>query len=107
VVFTKVEKQAEFPGGQEAWKTFLIKNIDQTTTEKDKWLPGKYAVIVKFLVDKDGSVKEISTVNYKGSKTAEQCIALMKKSPKWLPAKQNGHIVASYRQQPITFIVER
>ena len=33
--------------------------------------------------------------------------AVLKLSPKWIPAKQNGHLVRAYRKQPITFVVPK
>jgi len=31
---------------------------------------------------------------------------LIKAGPKWVPAKQNGHIVRAYVQQPVTFQIQ-
>ena len=54
---------------------------------------------------KDGTLSDFSTETYPNSKTAKHCIDIIKNGPKWLPAKQNGHIVAAYRKQPITFVI--
>jgi protein TonB len=62
--------------------------------------------MVKFIVDKDGSLREITTENYKGTKTAQACIELIKNGPKWIPAMQIGIAVNSYKKQPITFVVQ-
>jgi N-acetylmuramoyl-L-alanine amidase len=105
IVFNQVEHDPEFPGGTEAWKKFLQKYLDSSIPVKEKWKPGMYRLVIKFIVEKDGSLSDISTENYVGSKTALSCINLMKNGPKWKPALQNGHIVAAYRKQPITFLV--
>jgi N-acetylmuramoyl-L-alanine amidase len=106
VLFTKVENEAEFIGGKDAWIKYLQKNLNASIPVSENWKPGKYVVLVKFIVEKDGSLTEVTTENYKKSKTAAACISLLKNSPKWKPAIQNGNIVASYKIQPITFIVE-
>jgi N-acetylmuramoyl-L-alanine amidase len=104
-VFSKAEKDPEFLGGPEAWKKYLMKNLNATVPVKENWKAGVYKVIVKFIVEKDGSLSNVSTENYVGTKSAEHCINLVKHGPKWKPAMQNGHIVAAYRKQPITFVV--
>ncbi len=38
----------------------------------------------------------------KGTQLAKMAVNAVKNGPKWIPASQNGHTVASYRLQPIT-----
>jgi N-acetylmuramoyl-L-alanine amidase len=106
-IFTKTEREPEFLGGSEEWKKYLMRNLDASIAVKENWKAGVYKVIVKFIVEKDGSISNVSTENYVGSKSAEHCINLVKHGPKWKPARQNGHMVAAYRKQPITFIVSQ
>jgi periplasmic protein TonB len=35
-----------------------------------------------------------------------EVIRMIKRSPKWIPAQQEGRFVNAYRQQPVTFVVE-
>ncbi|MBL0359055.1 MAG: N-acetylmuramoyl-L-alanine amidase [Chitinophagaceae bacterium] len=105
-IFTQVENEADFIGGREAWIKYLTSNLDGTIPVKEGWKPGKYNVIVEFIVDKEGNISEVKTANYQGTKTAAHCINLIQKGPKWKPAIQNDHPVKAYRKQPITFIVE-
>lgn len=104
-IFVKVQQEPEFPGGKDAWAGYLRKNLDPASPINEGWKPGTYKVIVQFIVDKDGSLRDITTTNYQNSKTAKQCIELIKKGPKWIPAMQNGKNVSAYRKQPITFVV--
>lgn len=104
-IFIQVEKEPEFIGGSEEWKKYLMRNLDASVAVKENWKAGVHKVIVKFIVEKDGSISNVSTENYVGSKSAEHCINLVKLGPKWKPAMQNGHIVAAYRKQPITFVL--
>jgi N-acetylmuramoyl-L-alanine amidase len=104
-VFTLVQKEAEFPGGAEAWKSYLRKNLDAKIPLKEGWPAGKHTVIVRFIVNRNGTVKEVVTENYKGTKTAQACIELITSTPSWIPAQQNGKTVASYKKQPVTFVI--
>ncbi len=105
-IFTKVEIEAEFPGGVEAWKRYLQSRLDNKMPKEDGWKKGTYSLVVRFIVRKDGSVAEVVAENYAGSKTAQMSVNLIKNGPKWKPARQNGLVVAAYKKQPITFVVD-
>lgn len=104
-IFTKTEKAPAFPGGDSAWTKYLIKNLNANIPVQEGWKPGVYKIVVSFIVRTDGSIADIRTNDYIGSRTSEHCIDLIRKGPKWIPALQNGHAVNSYRKQPITFMV--
>ena len=38
----------------------------------------------------------------KDTRLAMLAVDAIKKGPKWIPATQNDHVVASYRLQPVT-----
>lgn len=106
ITFTKVEQNPQFTGGQEAWKKFLRANLKPNTPIDEGWSGGKFTIIVKFIVHTDGTVFDVTTENYKGSKTALHCIDVIKNAPKWQSAVQNGRKVNAYKKQPITFLIE-
>jgi protein TonB len=59
-------------------------------------------VVVQFIVDKDGTISNISAVS--GPELLQEAATeVIKKSPNWTPASQNGRKVKSYKKQPITF----
>ena len=105
IIFTKVETEPDFPGGREAWQDYLVKNLDAGMPVDEGWKPGVYKIVVQFIVDVEGNVSDVKTTDHPGSKTAQQCINLIKNGPKWVPAMQNGKNVKAYRKQPITFVV--
>ena len=106
LVFTKAEVSPMFTGGDEAWRKYLEKNLDPRVPMNEGWKAGKYTVIVKFIVRMDGTVSDVGTENYKGSKTSKHCISIIQHVPKWQPAIQNGKKVNAYKKQPITFVIE-
>ena len=104
-MFVNLENEAEFPGGAAAWGNYLRMNLNANMPVDERWKTGTYKVMVRFIVAKDGTVSDVITENYAGSKTAEMCVDIIKKGPKWLPGKQNDLVVTSYKKQPITFVV--
>ena len=102
--FTKVEQDGTFPGGQAAWIKYIsniLKNNINSMTPKDQG-----TCRVRFIVEKDGSISNIETLSMQGTKLADIAVEAIKNGPKWNPAVQNGHIVRSYHEQPITFVMK-
>ena len=105
-IFTMAENNPTFPGGDSAWKRYLMQNLRSDMPLTEGWKAGVYKIVVSFIVKKDGSITDVKTDDYPSSKTAEQCVNMIKNGPKWVPAIQNGHIVNCYKKQPITFVIE-
>ena len=106
IIFTKTEVAPSFTGGDDEWRKYLMKNLNPDIPVTEGWKAGTYTIIVQFIVHIDGRVSDVTTTNYQNSKTAQYCIDLIKQSPNWKPAIQNGRPVNAYRKQPITFVVE-
>jgi Gram-negative bacterial tonB protein. len=100
-VFSKVEVEASFPGGDAAWNKYIangmkngdfdnFKNKDQGTCR------------VRFIVGKDGYVNNVQAITMKKTRLAKLAVEIIENSPGWKPAMQNGKAVNAYREQPIT-----
>ena len=61
-------------------------------------------VIVAFVVEKDGSLTDIKVLRDIGFGTGKEAIRVLKLSPKWIPGQQNGHVVRSNNQLPISVV---
>lgn len=105
-IFTTVEREAEFPGGNAAWARYVQKNLDGFNPGENGAAPGKYQVMVRFVVSKDGSISDVQAKTNYGYGMEEQAVKCIKKGPNWKPALQNGNNVNAYRRQPISFMVE-
>ena len=105
-IFTKVENESKFPGGEPAWRRFLAKNLDPGIPVDNGAPEGIYKVIVKFIVNKDGTISNVQAETKHGFGMDSAAVEVIKKVPKWDPAIQNGNIVTAYKKQPITFIVQ-
>ena len=104
-VFIKTEKPAEFPGGQTAWQEFLKKNLNSDVGILMGAPAGTYMVIVRFVIGKNGALRNFAAETKFGYGMEIEAIRVIKESPKWIPAFQNGHPVNSYLRQPITYVV--
>ena len=104
-VFTKVEIEASFPGGDGGWARYVKRAIESNIDElTDAGQSGTCRV--RFIVSKDGSVSNVEALTMKGSKLAEIAVNAIRKGPKWTPAQQNGRHVNAYREQPVTFTIQ-
>lgn len=106
VVFSKVEIDAAFPGGDMAWMKYLQKNLNPDIPVENGAPAGLYTVVVKFIVSKDGNVSNIQPENNCGYGIEKEAVRVIQNSGKWQPAIQNGRAVNAYRRQPVTFLVE-
>lgn len=102
----KVEVEAEFPGGVDAWRRFLERNLHPDVPIDNNAAPGRYTVYLQFIVDKEGRVSDIKALTAHGFGMEEEAMRVLRKATKWNPANQNGRAVKAYRKQPITFVVE-
>jgi periplasmic protein TonB len=108
-VFTKVEQEAKFPGGVDGWRQFLERNLNANVAANDGARPGNYTVKLQFIVDKEGNISNVQAVDV--PKACPSCgpegVKVIRKSPKWIPAMQNGKQVTYQAVQFITFQVAR
>lgn len=105
-LFSREEREASFTGGQPAWIRYLQKNLNANTPVDHGAPEGKYQVIVKFIVAKDGSISDVRAETKWGYGMEKEVIRIIEKGPAWTPAIQFGRRVNAYRRQPVTFIVE-
>ncbi len=102
--FIPIEKEAEFPGGSEAWARFLNKTLRYPDQAMSIDIQG--TVTVQFVVDVDGSVSDVRVVSGpEEGGLREEAVRVIRKSGKWVPALQNGRYVKAYRLQPVVFKV--
>jgi periplasmic protein TonB len=104
--FSVVEVEAEFPGGLREWSKFLQKNLNANVPVDNRALKGKYMVIVRFIVDKEGKISDIIAQTNYGYGMEKEVMRVIALGPNWIPAMQNGKIVKSYKRQPVTFLID-
>jgi len=104
-IFTVVQNPAEFPGGLPAWAKYLERNLNRDLPVENGAPPGKYTVVVSFIVDKNGGISDVVAENDPGYGTKSEAVRVITKGPKWKAAVQNGRNVIYRHKQSITFQV--
>ncbi|WP_190277238.1 energy transducer TonB [Taibaiella lutea] len=105
-IFYSVEHSAEFPGGMEALQKFLNSHLKYPVGAREDGLAGR--AIVQFVVDRDGSIKDIVLVrDVPNSGFGKEAVRLVNSMPKWKPGTQNGQPVRMYYTMPVTFKLDR
>ena len=100
-IFVAVEQPAEFKGGQAALMKWLSNNIRYPEAAQQNNVQGR--VIVKFVVEKDGSIGSPTIVKGVDRDLDQEALRVVRKMPKWQPGKNNGQPVRSYFNLPVTF----
>lgn len=100
-VFVKVEMPAEFPGGIDAWRRYLERNLQYPDAAVSDETQG--VVRVQFVIDTEGNVSDVVALNDPGNGLAEEAIRIIARGPKWIPAEQNNRKVKYRHSQPIIF----
>ncbi len=103
-IFTVVEEQPGYPGGEEARIKFLQDNIKYPEEAKELGIQGK--VFVTFVVEVDGSITDVRVLRGIGGGCDEEAIRVVKAMPKWVPGKQRGVPVRVQFNLPIKFTLQ-
>ena len=100
-VFEAVEQDPQFPGGTAALVEWLVKNLVYPPIAAENGVQG--TVSVRFVVKKDGSVGEVQVLRGKDPELDKEAIRVVKKLPKFIPGKMNGHAVNVWFTLPVRF----
>ena len=103
-IFTVVEEQPGYPGGDEARIKFLQENTKYPEEAKELGVQGK--VFVTFVVEVDGSITDVRVLRGIGAGCDEEAIRVVKSMPRWVPGKQRGQPVRVQFNLPIKFTLQ-
>lgn len=100
-VYENVEVMPEYPGGMDSLIAFLGSNISYPDEAKKQGIEGK--VFVDFVIDKEGSVREVSAKNKIGYGCDEEAVRVISLMPEWKPGYKDGKAVNVSYTIPISF----
>jgi periplasmic protein TonB len=103
VIFTVVEDQPSFPGGDEARMRFLQENLRYPTMAREAGIQG--TVFVTFVVERDGSVTDVRVLRGIGGGLDEEAVRVVRMMPRWNPGRQRGQAVRVQFNMPIRFVL--
>ena len=101
-IFAVVEQMPEFPnGGMAGLMQYLSQNIRYPEAAKKAGTQGR--VTVQFVVEKDGSISNISILRGVEPDLDKEAVRVISEMPKWKPAMQRGETVRVRYTVPVMF----
>lgn len=97
-----VQEPASFPGGNKALLRFMENNI-RDPRDGGEGQAETVRVQVKFVVGKDGQPGDFNVIGSGGEKFDKEVLRVLKKMPKWKPARQHNQEVAMFFIMPVSF----
>ena len=105
-VLTFVEEDAEYPGGYPAMMKYIQDHLNYPPSAIELGIQGK--VTLKFVVEKNGQVSNVSVV--RGIPGCAECdkeaVKVVSNMPNWKSAKNAGKQVRQWNTLPISFALE-
>lgn len=96
-----IEQEAQFPGGSNELTRFIVSNIKYPYSARETESEG--LVVAKFIIQKNGSAENIQIVSGLNYACDNEVLKVIKKMPKWIPAKQNGQSICTSFILPVRF----
>jgi len=100
-IFTIVENQPQFPGGQVALNSYISSNLQYPENARKNGIEG--TVYATFVVEEDGSISNIRILKGLDSECDEEVIRVLSNMPKWKPGTQRGKTVRVQFNIPVRF----
>lgn len=103
--FVKVDKQAEFQGGDiETFREWVQKNLVYPPDAIKEGIFGK--VTVQFAVDENGKLSAVKIIRGVHPSLDNETIRVLKSSPDWVPAQTEGKNVKQQFVMPVVFALQ-
>lgn len=100
------DQEPEFSkGGLEGFFQYMTKNIRYPKEAKRAGIQGK--VVVKFLIEKDGTVNHVRVWRSADPDLDQEAVRLISAMPKWKPAQLNGEPVIVEYTVPVFFRINQ
>ncbi|MBP5516090.1 MAG: energy transducer TonB [Bacteroidales bacterium] len=93
-----------FPGGETALYKYLGSNIKYPELARNNNITG--TVVVKFVVEKDGRVSNVSVLRDIGGGCGKEAMRVVGSMPKWTAGEKKGKKVRSFFTLPVQFELE-
>jgi TonB family protein len=91
-----------FQGGDRtAFQSWVMMNVRYPKIAAENGITGR--VMVQFVVERDGSVSNITVLQSPDRSLSEEAVRVISSSPKWTPGTQRGHLARVKFIVPIDF----
>jgi TonB family protein len=102
--YNVVTEMPSYPGGDEARNKFIAENIVYPVMARENNIQG--TVYTTFIIEPDGTLKDIRVFQGIGGGCDEECIRVIKLMPKWNPGKLDGKAVRVQFNLTIKFTLQ-
>lgn len=100
-VYEAVEQMPQFPGGDAELLKYVASHILYPENAAKNNIQGR--VVVKFIIEADGSVSDVTILRGKDPELDQEAIRVVKTLPAFTPGKMNGQPVAVWYTFPVNF----
>ena len=104
-VFTIVEKNPEYPGGEAALMKYIMDNIIYPTIAIENGISGR--VFCEFVVNADGTVTDVQVTRAFNQYLDREAIRVLRTLPRFKPGEQRGKPVRVKYSVPVVFKLEQ
>ncbi|MCC7454441.1 MAG: energy transducer TonB [Crocinitomix sp.] len=101
IIYESVAIEPSFPGGDAEFANFIKSNIVYPELASEMGEQG--IVYVKFVVNRDGSIEQVSIRQSVTESLDKEAMRVVKKMPNWIPGEQGGKKVRVSYTLPISF----
>lgn len=96
--------EAEFPGGYEEWKKYLLSELKYPEISLEMGNQG--IVYVTFVIEIDGSVSDVKVLKGVSFDIDREAKRVIRNSPKWIPGRIAKSNVRTRLSIPINFVLQ-
>ncbi len=100
-----VDQMPEFPGGVGARMQYIAQNVKYPEEARRKGQQGN--VVVKFTVEKDGSITNSHIVRSISPLLDAEALRVINAMPKWIPGRHHGKAVSVGYVLPVSFVLQK
>lgn len=100
-IYEKPDKIAQFPGGMDAYVTWMSANFHYPEKAIRNNVEGR--VVLSFVVNKQGRIKDIKVLHSLSPECDKEAIRMVKAMPRWFAAEHQGRKVNCRYTMPVVF----
>lgn len=101
--YNVVKNKPAFPGGMNALMQQIVRDYQYPETDRIRGNEGK--VFVKFVVDVDGSIRDVAVTGGVNERLDAEAVRVIQNLPQWTPGHNEGHPVPVRMLIPISLSV--
>ena len=103
-VYFQAEEMPVFPGGESAFRNYIVENVKYPDEAKKAGISGK--VFVSFIIDEKGNVTDVKVLKSVNPLLDKESVRVISGMPAWQPGKEKGKAVKVQYTVPVQFALK-